>query len=245
MQYFGGKFRTGKRIADYLSSVREQDQLYVEPFVGSAWVLQYMSNPRQASDIHEDLILLYKALLDGWEPPTSVSEGQYNALKTSRPSALRAFAGFGCSWGGKWFGGYARDNTSNRNYASNAHNSLMKQVPHLVGAEFTCDDYQKVRPEGTLMYLDPPYAGTTQYSNGMFDTTPFWEYVRQVSESNRVVVSEYTAPENFTVVAEFKTHTDVRTRSGGKSDRIERLFEYSHPIKHRRALSSFPTKKRQ
>lgn len=226
MRYFGGKSRTCARIASYLNSIRRPGQLYVEPFVGAGWVLQLMDNPREASDICEDLILLYRAIQNGWEPPSELSENEYQRLKTSDPSALRAFAGFGCSFAGKWFGGYAR--SGQRNYASNCHNSLVEKArPALEGVEFYCRSYSDVNPVGTLIYCDPPYQGTTGYSAaGRFDWDLFWDTVRRWSEKNVVVVSEYSAPDDFDVVLEIPTKLDIRS-SVGKEQRIERLFRHN------------------
>ena len=41
-----------------------------------------------------------------------------------------SFVGFGCSFAGKWFGGYARSNDK-RNYAKMAKNSLNKKIINL------------------------------------------------------------------------------------------------------------------
>lgn len=62
-----------------------------------------------ASDAHEDLILMWQALMRGeTEPFADVTEAEYSALKTAPPSARRGFVGFGASFGGGWFNGYGR-----------------------------------------------------------------------------------------------------------------------------------------
>lgn len=106
MQYLGGKFRIRSQVIDYLETVRE-GRPYIEPFVGAGWIVSGMrgSSSRVASDLSEDLILLWQALQDGWDPPKAVTEEEYNRLKTDPPSALRAFVGYGLSFSGKWFGG--------------------------------------------------------------------------------------------------------------------------------------------
>lgn len=54
-----------------------------------------------ASDNHEDLILMWQALMRGeTEPFADVTETEYVSLKTATPSARRGFAGFGSSFGG-------------------------------------------------------------------------------------------------------------------------------------------------
>lgn len=225
MHYLGGKFRIRKQIAEYLRSVRKPDQLYVEPFVGAAWVLQEMDGLRQASDVCEDLILLYRALQEGWDPPTTISEEEYKTLRHAPPSALRGFVGFGCSFSGKWFGGYARDKRGD-DYCGNARNSLIKQRPLLNGVSFSCAPYQTLNPHGALIYCDPPYNGTTTYAGApTFSAKDFWGRMRDWSITNTVLISEYTAPDDFEAVLHIPTKTEIRTKDG-RANRVEKLFRY-------------------
>ncbi len=156
-----------------------------------------------ASDVLPDLALLYQALQRGWQPPSVVSEAEYAALRHAPPSAERAFAGFGCSFGGKWFGGYARSNVA-RNYASNARNGLLKQAAAFGNVEFRTASYDSlpVMP-GAVYYCDPPYASTTGYACGGFDHAKFWAVMRVHREAGaQVYVSEYAAPADWTCVWE-------------------------------------------
>ena len=53
---------------------------------------------------------------------------------------------------------------------------------------------------GTVIYCDPPYAGTAGYSTGEFDTDKAWELYRAWADSGaHVYVSEYSGPESFLV----------------------------------------------
>ena len=126
MQYFGGKARLAPQIVTYLNSIRGSRHFH-EPFVGGANIVSNMIGCRFAYDLCQPLITMYNALQTGWVPPIKVSETDYNLLNERRDACdpMTAFAGFGCSFAGKYFGGYARDNTG-RNYASNAKNSLMQ-----------------------------------------------------------------------------------------------------------------------
>jgi len=228
MQYLGGKSRIAKQIASYLRSVRQPGQLYVEPFVGGASVLALMENPRQASDVCEDLILLYQALQTGWMPPESVTEEEYRALRDAPPSALRGFVGFACSFAGKWFGGYARARTHYRNYALNAVNGFRKLVPQLEGVNFFHCDYTAFSATRALIYCDPPYAGTTGYgATAPFIWEDFWEHMRYLSQRNVVVVSEYQAPADFECMLEIPTKLDMNRKAGQALEyRTERLFRW-------------------
>ena len=244
MRYFGGKNRIARKLAGYIAThIR---RVYIEPFCGSFWVGSLIdADTKIASDACQPLITLLKAVQSGWQPPTELSEDDYNWLEAIQDPTdpMTAFAGFGCSFAGKWFGGYARckrgdnyaKNSSSslqkqfRNYAMNARNSLVKHTNSDV--IFCCADYRALQPRNALIYCDPPYAGTTGYSAiGKFDWTEFWDTIRLWSLSdNTVLISEYCAPEDFTCVLEIATKTDIRVKTG-REPRIERLFQLAECI---------------
>lgn len=233
MRYFGGKARIGKEIAEYINTTfRPYSSTYWEPFCGACSVMEYIDFPeRVASDAHHDLILLWKELQNNWVPPDTITEQNYNDAKALPAGALRGFIGFGCSNSGKWFGGYARENTS-RNFAQNAKNSLLRKINNLGGVEFYHADYHGLPyPEDWVIYCDPPYGGTTGFSTGSFDHEAFWDWVRGASEKNIVLVSEYEAPGDFEVVWEKQVKTDMnKADRRTKHDRIERLFQLPWPF---------------
>lgn len=245
MRYFGGKARVGQRIADCINTVRCEGQTYWEPFVGGAWVMCRVKpvGPRLGSDICQPLIALYQELQDGWEPPMSVTEADYQAAKRGEVKPhVQAFIGFGCSFAGKWFGGFARGGHGadaptaarslrsklDRNYAANARNSLLKKSCGMADVRFSCIDYRQppFEPKGWLIYCDPPYAGTTGYSAAPpYNPSEFWEQCsRWAIDGNTVLVSEYKAPEDWTCVLEIPTKTDIRNGSNILEPRVERLF---------------------
>jgi DNA adenine methylase len=228
MHYLGGKARLNKQISAFLNGIRESD-VYWEPFCGACWVSIKIDAPiRVLSDAHPQLIAMWQHLQTGWEPPDTVSEGMYNLAKHTDhfPDYMQGFIGFGCSWGGKWWGGYARDPKSDRNYAKNARNSLLRKTPLLTDVDFTCVDYSKITPSViSQIYCDPPYANTTGYGNNKFDSDIFWKIIREWSSlGHQVVVSEYVAPDDFICVKEFPTKTDLGNKENAKIPRIERLF---------------------
>ena len=212
MQYFGGKHRIVKHIVPILKSLRKPGQTYLEPFVGSANIIISMDNPRIGSDAHPDLIMLLKSVQDNSFVYPEVTEEDYNNLKKSEPSALRGFVGFGCSYSGKWFGGYAR--AGKRKYYKNAENSLIKKSKLMDGIEFHCKDYREWNPVNCLCYCDTPYRSTTKIHGLNFDNDEFWEVMRRWSENNMVVISEYKAPNDFECIKEIPTKTDISTRVG-------------------------------
>jgi DNA adenine methylase len=177
-----------------------------------------------AGDVHEDLMLMWQAAANGWIPPSMVSEEEYQRIRREPASALRGFAGFGCSFGGKWWGGYARNKTR-RNYAQSAS----KQVQTIASLMKSCDvelriaSFQDWKPEpDSVVYADPPYRGTTAYHN-KFNSDFFWKTMEEWSRQGvQVFVSEYTAPPHWKSIW---TMNKRRTVSGGTgSMTTEHLF---------------------
>ena len=210
-----------------LEMLRLPGQTYFEPFCGGAWVLQEMSGPRIASDGNAALITLYRSLQMGWTPPEAISEPEHRSIRNRNDSndPITAFSNFGCSFAGKWAGGYAR-NARGDDYVRNARNSLRAQLPRIQEVEFRYGLFTDHDPDGMLVYCDPPYLGAATYGGcPPFDHALFWDMMRFWSLSNTVVVSEYSAPDDFVCIAEFPSRMGLRVGKGGEQPfRAERLF---------------------
>lgn len=205
MRYLGGKARHGEEIARIVRSKCSRGQTIREPFCGSGWITQYFPPTFQVkcSDIHEPLIALHCAVQEGsWEPPDFVSEEEYNLSRerwlNGECSPFIGFVGFACSWGGKWFAGYSRGEA--RNFCLEAKESLLKKHQYLKHVIFSHENYRNIRPHGEVIYCDPPYRGAEDYSSGIFDTMLFWHTMRRWSKDNKVIISEYVAPDDFKVI---------------------------------------------
>lgn len=238
MQYLGGKKKLAPTIARFLESRRrEPSQPFVDLFCGSAAIVAAMTGPRAAFDASEALITLYKQMQAGWDPPYYLSEETYKILrKRSDPTnPLTAFAGHGCSYGGKLWGGYARDPNGGRNFAATARASLLSTMRKLRGVPFACCDYRDASiPDGALVYCDPPYIATTStYADPTvdadladeieatdFDSVAFWRWAELLSRRCDVFVSEYVAPPTWRVA----WSAEVR-KSRFAGVRVERIFE--------------------
>lgn len=236
MQYMGGKYRLAKQLSETMLSYKQDHHVaYVEPFMGGGAVSSAMA-PHffypLLSDTHPDLILMWQAVQQGWVPPTEVSEETYNWLKTQPPSALRAFAGFGCSFAGKWFGGYGRK-IANETTAANeptlapaAHRSVIRQAPKITHAYIYQSDYRNVEYNASaVIYADPPYHGTTKYSQGDFDHAEFWATADRWCASGALVfVSEQSAPDGWVSVwtKKMPNYTNGVDQTAGA--RTEHLF---------------------
>ena len=100
---------------------------------------------------------MWKGLQDGWRPPNIVTKDEYYYIKEHKDEnpALTGFVGFGCSFGGKWFGGFAT-NKRGDSYCSQARNTLIKDFEGVKNAIFTCLDYRDVIiPDDVVVYCDP------------------------------------------------------------------------------------------
>jgi len=238
MRYMGGKHKLSKAIVPIITAGMKPEQWYVEPFCGGCNVIDKVPGHRRiAADNHYYLISMWQAVKRGWIPPNTVTEAEYGHIKDNPGQydpALVGFVGFGCSWGGKWWGGYARtDRTGkkSRNYAGEACRSVLAKAPLLVDVRFVCNKYWNLGriylPRNSRIYCDPPYAATTGY-NSDFDHELFWKWVRNMTiVGHEVYVSEYTAPEDFDCIWEKSVANNLAKPEDGRSGKaIERLFIY-------------------
>lgn len=241
MKYVGSKGRHAKQILPIILAGRCDGQAYVEPFVGGANTLQHVTGKRIAGDMHPYLIAMWQAVSRGWScPPLArMTEAAYNSYKTMKDlpvsdlsaddmAAECGLIGFGCSYGGKWFGGWARSNKPDgtpRSHADEAKRNAEKQFPKLKGVDFHCCSYDELPiPPNSIIYCDPPYRDTLGYSTGSFDHDKFWQWVRDMSAAGHsIFVSEYTAPDDFECVWEKGVNVYMDKR-GGYNTRVERLF---------------------
>jgi DNA adenine methylase len=224
VRYLGGKSRIAKKLAARIREIVPDAPEYWDPFCGGLSMSVALSAyaPVLASDACAPLIALYRAVRNGWEPPSEVSREMYAAARALPDSdPLKAFCGFACSFSGKWFGGFA--SSGSRNYAKNAHRSLRDVTKP---AEIVCVSWFDIEPEstGAVLYLDPPYAGTTGYAGVQpFDSVAFIACVREWSAFAHIFVSEYSFPLGEVVWFGEQTTTVARDKSA-YSKATERLY---------------------
>lgn len=244
MRYLGGKTRFRREILNAILRRKDTDSqtikrsvniggggIFVSLFCGGlsvecAVVETGAFEQVIVNDKHPYLIALYRALKDGWTPPEEVTEEEYRYVRThlDENPALSGFVGFGCSFGGKWFAGYARAQKQ-QFYSLESYNSLMRQLPYIRKMEFLCLDYRDVDvPDGSTVYADPPYAEGTKYTFGI-NRKEFWDYMRELHRrGNRVFISEENAPEDFLCVWEKEIKRTLDNVGGNYRIRTERLF---------------------
>jgi len=240
----GGKTRIVDQISAIMRARARGRTSYVEPFLGGGSVAATMApgfSHAYLSDANPDLILLWQALQDGWVPPASITREQWLELKhAAEPSALRAFAGFGASFGGSWFKSYAKNDKEN-NYARATRKGLLRDIARIGHAAINCHDYSAatdVIDSGSLVYCDPPYAGTFAYrgAGGSFDHDEFWDTARYWSELGAAVfVSEYEAPEDFTAVWRLKVNMTMDSNAANRVKKVEQLFMHTPALERMRS----------
>jgi DNA adenine methylase len=235
MQYMGGKARIARYVAPVIIERIKVTgaQVYWEPFLGGANMFTRIVPHVEVaigSDIMPDLIMMWQAVQQGWLPPDLITREQYAALRHATPSALRAFAGFGCSFGGKWFGGYGTQKDRGRGTTEvqdASRRSVARDAPIMQRAHVALLNYREARPRpGWVVYCDPPYAGTTAYAGAdAWDADAFWKTAESWARSGcHVLVSEYAAPDGWRCAWEGSTPSSLK-RDDNTTRVVERLFE--------------------
>ena len=233
MRYQGGKSRIAQQIAEIIQREREREYLtFVSLFCGSCSIESKVKGFDKVicNDKHEYLIELFKGVQNGYELPELITEEQYKYIREHKDEnkILTGFVGFGCSFGGKWFGGYARNKT-NTNYALQSKKSLLKDMDNLMITQFTCQDYRDVIiPNNSIVYADPPYNNTTGYGKDKFNSDEFWEYMRVISKNNKVFISEQIAPSDFKCIWEKEFTRTLDVNKDNQFKVTEKLFTYKN-----------------
>lgn len=258
MKYLGGKQRLGKHLApilkqlwyNYNSSHTNKLDGYIEPFCGSLGVLRNMTDIDTsnitANDYHPDLIQMWSEVQDStFKYPSSISEKEYfEAKELKSPNALKAFVGFGMSFGGRFFGAYSQKyvNGKNEDFCKEMVNSLKRAAPLIQNVTFTNKDYNTLKLNNMFIYCDPPYAYTKfpiKYRRDVkhydvFNNEHFWDVMREWSKNNFVVISEITAPDDFieiwhqdryrSAAQSTKTRFSDKSKTASNTHDTEKLF---------------------
>lgn len=169
MKYMGSKARYAKEILEAIMTelpFPNSRSNWVEPFVGGGNMIAKVSKiaNRYGNDMNEYVIALLKEVQNGWIPPEYVTEEVYKEMRELSKSkqdselikATIGFVGIGCSYSGKWFGGFARNvgkekpnadvlNKTSRNYCAESKRNILKQVPDIQNVIFTSGDYREMK----------------------------------------------------------------------------------------------------
>lgn len=87
----------------------------------------------------------------------------------------------------------------------------LEQLEQLQRLEIYNNSYNEVEiPKDAIIYCDPPYQGTAEYKEGAFNHKEFWNWVREISKSHKIYISEYNAPEDFEVLLSFSQKSTLQ-----------------------------------
>lgn len=200
MRYMGGKTKIARHVVAAILADADKRDRWFEPFVGGGAVMQHAAphfDQCVGSDIHLDLIMMWEHVTSGGMIPDYISPEEYQKLKRADPSWLRGFAGFGASFGGRWFGGYGKS-VRDGEVCRESYRSVNKQAAVFTEnrVRFVHGSYDRFTPPaGTVIYCDPPYAGTTFYSKTpLMDYEHFYTKIRTWARTSDVYLSEYAIP---------------------------------------------------
>jgi site-specific DNA-adenine methylase len=207
--YHGGKQKIGADIAQMIyevsSQVEEQSGIkfkgYVEPFCGMLGVYQHIPDlfndhtPRlkyRAGDINESVIKMWKALQEGWKPPTKCSEKRFYQLKgNGKSSAEKGFIGHACGYRSTYFSTFF-DRVDLKKVSVN----ILKVTQKIKKIKFNTGSYDEYSQlSGYIIYCDPPYFKGSKYLDEYgkirkFDYESFYAWVEKMAQRNLVFISE-------------------------------------------------------
>ena len=105
----------------------------------------------------------------------------------------------------------------------------LQRLQSLQSLEINCGSYLDYQyKDGDVVYCDPPYEGTAEYSNGAFDSKQFYDWV--ASRPYRVYFSSYEiTDERFYVVWE-RVRCAKLSATTNSTHRVEKLY-CNHPVK--------------
>lgn len=232
MRYMGGKSRIAKKILPLILANREAGQAFYDVCCGGANIIDKVSeSPKFAVDNDLYLIAALELIRDNPsflpKSKAEISESDYKYVRDNPQlvdRGVRGYYGYALSYGAKWFGGWSRDRQGNRDHVAEAYRNAQKQSPKLQNVTFICADFDKVNYlPNSIIYLDPPYFGTTKYKNA-FPHHYFWKWCREMSEQgHQVFVSEYQAPSPFVSIWSKEIASSLTQNTGHKKG-IEQLF---------------------
>lgn len=243
MVYMGSKAKYAGSIVPILQTIITDNDVttYIEPFVGGANIIDKINcENKYGYDRSDTLIALLAQAATDWDGVMKsgsrelwdkgkgyVKDGVMpDDMTLAQIGAMEFFASY-CNGG--FPRGYAQ-NTDKRDYYNEAYRNMEKQAPNLKGIEFKCQNYWELLPEETkdaVIYIDPPYQGTKIYgyaNQPKMNYEQFWQWVRDLSMNNWVLVSEQTAPEDFETVWALEVKRTTNKTNDFKA--TEHLFRY-------------------
>jgi len=193
-------------------------------------------------DIHKQLIALLNYAKENYNIlPHEITEHEYNIVKKNKQDYedwYLGLVGFCASFSAIYFDTYARsfknDGITPRNMSNEAIRNLQKQSPNLKNIKFiNCGflDLPKDKIKGYIIYCDPPYRNTAKYKTETFPYEEFYQWCRDMSIHNKVLISEYNMPDDFECVWKKESKVLIsssKVKNDDKNIRIEKLYTYNN-----------------
>ena len=242
MVYQGSKNRISKFLVPIIQKYIDDNNIktYIEPMVGGANIIdKIVCENKVGGDINSELISLLQYIqtdnaisiapeMCTFEHYTDVRENR--KLHTNKYSMeYMALIGYCASYGGRYFdGGYGRDSKGGRSIYNERVRNLKKQAPHLKDIKFRCCDYKSfIGYKDCLFYFDTPYKDTKQYSIQNINYDEFYDFLRQLSKNNIVLVSEYNMPNDFKCIRQSERKVQQKSDRVAAEKATEKLFIYN------------------
>jgi len=244
----GSKNRLSKHIKPIIQNFVDNSKgKYIEPFVGGANMIDKIEcESKIGVDNNQYLIslLTYVQEYGIGDFPTIITREHYNEVRDSYnkedgkfPLSYIGYIGFMASYNGRFFdGGYSghevkeKGKDKPRDFIGQTITNFKNQINNLSDIEFIYSDYRElsnhVLLDGFVIYCDPPYKGTKKYNTSKdFDYEAFYDWCREMSKNNIVIVSEYNMPEDFECIWKKETKTNMMdTNNGKRKTNVEKLF---------------------
>ena len=233
MIYMGSKKRLSKELVPIIQNyITENTVGYIEPFVGGANIIDKIKcDNRYGFDLHKQLIeLIIKLQNDIDGIPNEIPYEEYMEVKNNKENYedwYLGLVGFLGSFGAKYFGGYARHNKDDftEQIQRGSIKNLKKQYDDLKDVKFECKDFREIKDiKGYVIYCDPPYKGATKYSTKEFPYDEFYNWCREMSKDNVVLISEYNMPEDFKCIWQKDNKINFDSNRTNANSKIEKLF---------------------
>ena len=97
--------------------------------------------------------------------------------------------------------------------------NLKKQSPNLKDVKFKCMDFRDIKNVANhVIYCDPPYRNTTNYNTAVFPYEEFYDWCREMSKNNIVLVSEYNIPNDFECIWELQTKVNFDSNRSSEDE---------------------------
>lgn len=237
MKYMGSKNKISKHIVPIIEQYVSENQLFVDLFVGGFNLVDKITKTKNivCNDNNEFLMALFEKIYETngkclYQYDTITEEMYYDVRdnKDKYEKWIVGLVGFCATFGARFFEGYARGNKSNgerRDIPNESIRNIRKQWEQYlskINPVLLCSDYKDLHFDNAVIYCDKPYSQGKKYKNQTFSNDEFWEYVRNESKKNVVIVSEYDAPSDFECIWEMPVKTCLN--KDNPVVRTEKLF---------------------